>query len=118
MVEKTEKSGSASSKTRKNALKTAKNLKNSLCGMTVSSGTAFQRLKSALGKDTCSGLIAFVGTSALLGRKRSDSHLGGWLCRDLRWWTVYAYLAQSMVGVWPYPTQLTTGTNWRDVSWE
>ena len=27
-------------------------------------------------KDTCSGLIAFVGTSSLLGRKRSDSHLG------------------------------------------
>ena len=118
MVEKTEKSGSASSKTRKNALKTAKNRKNSLCWVIVGLGMACHRLKSALGKDTCSDLTAFVGTSALLGWKRSYSHLGGWLCRDLRWWTVYAYLAQSMVGVWPCPTQLTTGTNWRDVSWE
>ena len=72
----------------------------------------------ALGKDTCSGLMAFVGTSSLLGRKRSYSHLGDGYVRDLRWWTVYAYLAQGMVGVRLYPTQLTNGTNWRYVSWE
>ena len=44
--------------------------------MIVGLGMACQRLKSALGKDTCSDLTAFVGTSSLLGRKRSDSHLG------------------------------------------
>ena len=44
--------------------------------MIVDSGMACQRLKSALGKDTCSDLTAFVGTSALLGWKRSYSHLG------------------------------------------
>ena len=79
--------------------------------MIVGSGMACQRLGYALGKDTCSGLMAFVGTSSLLGRKRSDSHLGYGYVRTLRWWTVYAYLAQDMIGVRLYPTQLTNGTN-------
>ena len=70
---------------------------------------ACKRPKSALGKDTCSGLMAFVGTSSLLGRERSDSHLGDGYVRDLRWWTVYAYLAQGMVGIRPYSPSLQMG---------
>ena len=68
--------------------------------------------------DTCSVLMAFVGTSSLLGQKRCDNHLGDGYVRDLRCSAVYAYLTQGMVGIWPYLTQLTNGTIWRDVSWE
>ena len=71
--------------------------------MIVSLGTACQRLKSALGMDTCSELMAFVGTSSLLGQKRCDSHLGNGYVRDLRCSAVYVYLAQGMVGVRPIP---------------
>ena len=55
--------------------------------------------------------MAFVVLVRCFGLKRSDSHLGDGYVRDLRWWTVNAYLTQGMAGVRLYPTQLTTGTN-------
>ena len=86
--------------------------------MIVGSGMACQRLKSALGWILVLGSWPLWVLARCLGGERGDSHLGNGYVRDLRCSAVYAYLAQGMLGVWPYPAQLTNGTNWRDVSWE